>query len=565
MEVNIRIAGSAGQGISTATGILGKAVTRAGLFAYSYNDAESRIRGGLNFSQITCSDKPTGGVTDGINILVALSRDALNEYSWLVAEDGIVLTSGDWEHPLTAPFNLGLLASKAGSAKAVAGIGAAVLSAIMAIDSKYIKKVLLEWFESKPKLAKVNILGVNLGYEGVSLWEPGDRFKLPKKKVDTDRLWISGGESIALGAIAGGVSFYAGYPMSPSTSIMTALASVSKEAGIIVEQAEDEIAAINMVAGASYAGVRAMTATSGGGFSLMNEGLSLMGMIEVPAVIVLAQRPGPATGLPTRTAQGDLNFARHAGHGSFARIIMAPDSIKDCCYMAAKALDLAEKYQVPVIIMTDQLLQDSQATIEPPDIDKFPSGRYYLTSSELASMESYQRYAQTDSGVSPMAAPGASEHVVIVDSDEHDENGHMIESAEIAARMADKRRRKAETILGLAEQPVIKGEVDGKPLVVSWGSTYETITQARAKLKSDGVDFAHMHMRWLWPLPREGALVDAVNKASRVVVVENSPNCDMESILREVTLRGADALITKMDGRPFTINELAEKIGEVVS
>ncbi len=565
MLVKIRIAGAAGQGISTAATTFGRALTRAGFFAYSYNDAESRIRGGLNFNQIICSDTPIRGVTNEVDILVALTKDALAEFGPMVGDDGIVLVQGEWEHPRSAPFVLGKLASEAGSAKTSAVIAASALCALLGFDEKYLKDIIKGSFKGNEAIQQANVKGVDLGYKAVADWKPPRDFRLPGGDGHNDMLWVSGGEAIALGAVAGGVTFFAGYPMSPSTSIITSLGLWSDEVGLVVEQTEDEVGAINMVAGASYAGARAMTATSGGGFSLMNEGLSLIGMIETPAVIVIAQRPGPATGLPTRTAQGDLNFARHAGHGAFPRIILAPRDIPDCFKLTAKGFDLAEKYQVPVIILTDQLLQDSRATVVPFPTEGFPTKRYFLSADELGKLEIYQRYAQEDSGVSPLAAPGVSKQVVVVDSDEHDDDGHMVERADLASRTAGKRARKAKTVLGVAEPPQIEGNPDGKPLVVSWGSTYDTVAEARKRLSGNGDGFAHMHMHWMWPLPRDGALVDAVRKASKVVAVETSADCGLEGILREVTLRNIDHMITSLDGRPFSIGELTDRIGEVIS
>ena len=430
------------------------------------------------------------------------------------------------------------------------------------LDAGLIEK--LKGLFKNDKLVEININALNLGYDAADKWDSSSRFKMPRVDEKAGRLWISGGEAIALGAVAGGVSFYAGYPMSPSTSIITSLAAWSNETGVVVEQAEDEVAAINMVAGASYAGARAMTATSGGGFALMVEGLSLIGMIEVPAVIALAQRPGPATGLPTRTAQGDLNFVRHAGHGAFARIIIAPQNIPDCFELTAKAFDMAEKYQVPVIIMTDQLLQDSYATVEPFSTDGFPAKRYLLDARRLDAMDKYERYAQSPSGISPMAAPGVSKHVVVVDSDEHDEDGHLIESAEIAHRMAEKRWNKAEIVRELAELPGVEGDTDGRPLVISWGSTYETVAEARSIIAAKGRQFAHMHFRWMWLPPRGKEIAGIMNDASSVIAVENSVGCDIESILRETTLRGVDKTINKMDGRPFTVAELVKRLEEMM-
>jgi len=561
MELNIRIAGAAGQGIQTASNLLGKILTRSGLFAYCTNDAESRIRGGLNFNHIRCSEKPLTGVTNRIDILVALNQDALKALAPSLLPDSAVICEEGCTHPRTAPFNLATLAKEAGSEKASSAVAVAAISAIMGIEKPAVDEIVRERFEQK--FEQVNLKAVALGYEAAAKWPEAKRFAIPQGDGVKGRLWISGGEAVALGAVAGGAKFIAAYPMSPSTVVMTMLAEWSHKAGIVVEQVEDEVSALNMVAGAWYAGARALTATSGGGFALMVEALSLTGMIESPAVIILAQRPGPSTGLPTRTAQGELNFARHAGHGYFARILLAPKNIPECFSLTAQAFDLAEKYQIPVFVMTDQLLMDAQATVAPFSVNDLPTSRHYLSPSELSAIETYRRYEPTDNGISPMAAPGVSKHVVVADSDEHSEEGHIVEAADAAELMASKRVRKGETVLAAAEPPVVDGKVNRKTLVVSWGSTYDTIREVKSILTAKKKDFAHLHLKWLWPLQEE-PFKDIVSRASKVIAIENSVACDVASVIREIALRKPDAVITRRDGRPFDVETLVESLSREI-
>jgi len=365
-----------------------------------------------------------------------------------------------------------------------------------------------------------------------------------------------------LGAVAGGVSFLAAYPMSPATSVMTNLAQWAAQTGVIVEQAEDEIAAINMVAGASYAGARAMTATSGGGFALMTEGISLLGMIEAPAVIVLAQRPGPATGLPTRSAQGDLHLALHAGHGHVPRVIFAPEDIADCLHLTAIALDIAERFQTPVLILTDQLLMDSQTALPPFDVDDLPTERHFLSATQLDELADYHRFAVTADGVSPLAAPGASRHVVVASSDEHDEAGHIADSVEIATRMAQKRLDKERTIATQVQLPLtLSADPAGRQLVLSWGSAKHTVAEALSLI--DNGRFAHLNLRQLWPFPA-AELTALMERATGVIVVENNVTGELARLVRAETLRAADTVVTKLNGRPLTVQELVRRLrGEV--
>ncbi len=258
--------------------------------------------------------------------------------------------------------------------------------------------------------------------------------------------------------MASGLKFYSAYPMTPSTGIMNYIADKEEEYGIIVEQAEDEISAINMALGASFAGVRAMTGTSGGGFALMVEGLSLAGMTETPIVIALGQRPGPATGLPTRTEQGDLQFALYTAHGEFPRVIFAPGTPEQAFYLTNRAFDIAEKYQIPVIIIFDQYLADSQWTFNNFDLNRIKYTDYRLRGDAFKNLSEYKRHAFTQTGVSPLGVPGDAKHLVVTDSDEHDEEGHIVEDAETRIKMLDKRLfKKLPLIKQEIEPPVLYG------------------------------------------------------------------------------------------------------------
>ncbi len=319
---------------------------------------------------------------------------------------------------------------------------------------------------------------------------------------------LTGNQAIALGSMAAGLRFVSAYPMSPSTSIMEFIAGRSAEHGIVVEQAEDEIAAINMAIGASYAGLRAMTATSGGGLCLMVEGIGLAGMTETPIVIVDAQRPGPSTGLPTRTEQADLLFLIHASHGEFPRAILAPGDANQAFYLAAKAFNLAEKYQIPVFLMTDQYLADSSWTIEPPDPSRITIERGEMLT-ETAPAD-YKRYTITDTGISPRAIPGAGPALVVADSDEHTEEGHITESAEVRLAMMNKRARKQELLRSEISPPDHYGPENAKVTLLCWGSNLHVVREAVDILNASTENSANCyHFSQLWPFPKE-----AVSEAS---------------------------------------------------
>jgi 2-oxoglutarate ferredoxin oxidoreductase subunit alpha len=563
-DVIVRFAGAAGQGVQTSSSVLGKAAARSGLFAFSHTDVESRIRGGLNFTQLRISRESRQAIRERVDILVAQTAEALTAYGDLVPEDGIVLVQDDWEHERRAPFTLKELAREAGADLAAGTVASAAVAKLIGLKDEVTVTVLHDLFGSDEKIKETNRRAAELSWKAVEKWGVGDRFRFELPGDKGERVYLSGGEAIALGAVAGGVGFMTAYPMSPSTSIITNLAQWAERTGLIVEQAEDEIAAINMVAGAAYAGARAMTTTSGGGFDLMSEGVSLIGMAELPAVIVIGQRPGPSTNQATRTQQNDLRLVLHAGHGHFARVVLAPKDVADGVEITARAFDIAERYQVPVFILTDQQLQDGQTTADSFDVSSLPADRHLLDGEALRKMEAYRRFALTDSGVSPMAAPGASEHLVIFTSDEHSEGGHITEDREEVRAMVEKRLRKVATVASeLPAELKVEGEIEDAPLAISWGSSYHTVAEALELLARDGVRIAHLHLRQMWPLDGP-AIAEIYDRAAQVVIVENNLDGQLADLLQQAAVRSFDRRIRRIDGRPFTVEELVERIGKEI-
>ncbi len=324
----------------------------------------------------------------------------------------------------------------------VVALGAAM--ALIGYDGEALKRVVLDYFGTG-ETGEANAAAAARGYEYAKASFKGDFAKRVKPISDQKRMLLNGNEAVALGALAAGCKFVSAYPMTPSTTIMEYMAAKADELGMVVVQPEDEISAINMIVGAAYAGVRAMTATSGGGFCLMVEGLGLAGMTETPVVVVDGQRAGPAIGLPTRTEQGDLQFALHASHGDFPRVVLAPANVEDAFWLTVKAFNLADEYQIPVIILTDQYLASSYATAERFDLAKVQIRRGQLFSeTDPSRLERYKRYEITASGISPRAFPLQSAALVVADSDEHNEEGHLIEDAETRTAMMLKRQRKLE-------------------------------------------------------------------------------------------------------------------------
>ena len=386
-------------------------------------------------------------------------------------------------------------------------------------------------------------------------------FKSRLEKIsDGKRMLLTGNEALSLGAIAAGCKFMSAYPMTPSSSIMEYLAAHGEEYGVTVVQAEDEIAAINMINGAAYAGARAMTATSGGGFCLMVEGLGLAGMTETPIVVVNGQRPGPAIGLPTRTEQGDLEFVLYASHGEFPRAVLAPATVEDCFWLTVKAFNLADRYQLPVIVLTDQHLASSYATIQRFDLSKVTVDRGLLVP-DNETVKDYKRHRITDSGISPRAFPGREDLLVVTDSDEHDEAGHLIEDGVIRTNMVRKRMRKRAGLKQEMSPPLIVGKKKVDNLLIGWGSSYGAIAEAAEILKEEGYDTGYLQLKEIWPFPSE-AVAGALKNAGHSYVIENNATGQMAHLIKAETGMSIGAKILKYDGRPFTPAEIIEQIKE---
>ena len=434
-------------------------------------------------------------------------------------------------------------------------------------DFNLLAKVLREHFggAGKEKVGEDNVKAARAGFE-YARERVGRDFSLRIKPRSYERrMLLNGNEAVALGAMAAGCKFVAGYPMTPSTPILEFMADKGRPYGIVMVQPEDEIAAINMAVGAGFAGVRSMTATSGGGFALMVEALSFAGISETPVVIVLGQRPGPAVGLPTRTEQGELLFALHAGHGEFPRALLSPATVEDCFPVTVKAFNLAEKYQVPVIILTDHYLASSYSTAERFDLSQVKIDRGLLLSEEEANeIADYKRHQITESGVSPRALPSVGKALVLTDSDEHDEAGHLIESAEIRTQMVLKRLRKMNGLRDELSQPRVHEALNAEMTLIGWGSSYGAIMEAAGLLKEDGVAVNVLHLNELWPFPTEAVSLALSNK-SKNIVIESNATGQLAGLIRRETGIKVDGNVNRFDGRPISPRYIVNMLKKEVS
>ncbi len=565
-DLSIVLCGQAGQGIQTVEYLLTRIFKLAGYNVFATKEYMSRIRGGTNSTQIRISSEPVCASVSRIDILVPLNKGAIQHVEKRISSQTIILAekeaiSDDLDQTghrfIDVPFTK--IASEIGNKIYSNVVAVGTIAGLFGIELQTVSKYVKQFFSAKSDdVVQKNLAAVREGFNlGAGLANSSKiKFDIRNDAHVKDQILLSGTEAVALGAIAGGCNFISAYPMSPSTSVLVFLAKQAKDFGIVAEQAEDEIAAINMAIGAWYAGARAMVTTSGGGFALMIEGLSLAGMLETPVVIHLAQRPGPATGLPTRTEQADLELALYAGHGEFPRIILTPGNLEDGFCLAQKAFNLADKYQVPVFILTDQYFVDSYYNTDFPDLSDINIEKHIIKTEA-----DYKRYKLTANGISPRGIPGFGEGLVVVDSDEHDEAGHITEDLDLRTKMVDKRLRKFELLKNEIIPPELVGSEDYKNLVVCWGSTYNIVREAVKNLGRE--DVAFLHFKQVYPLPNE--IVDYLQKAQKTIIVENNATSQFAKLIKLYTGIDIKDKILKYSGLSFYVEELTERLNGLLN
>jgi len=566
-DISIVLCGGAGLGIQTVEQLLTRMLKLSGYYVFATKEYMSRVRGGSNSTQIRVSDKPVQAPVQRIDILIPLDKEAISHVNHRIDHKTVIIGDKDKLQTDRKVINVSYLemAKEIGNAIYANTIAVGLLLGLLEGDIKEGKKYLQGYFTQKKKEDFIpdNIKALEKGYEkSAQLVKEKqinpERLSHIKKSREVKRdLLINGAESVGFGAIAGGCNFISSYPMSPSTGVLVFLSQHANDFDIIAEQAEDEISAINMAIGAWYTGARAIVTTSGGGLALMTEGISLAAMLESPLVVHLAQRPGPATGLPTRTEQGDLQLVLHAGHGEFPRIILAPGKIEDAYYLTQKAFYWADKYQVPVFILTDQYTMDTYYNIKNLPV---PKGK--LKKFIIETKTDYQRYSfKTEKSVSPRGIPGNGEGLVKTDSDEHDENGLITEDMDIRNRMMEKRMDKMNLIKQEAIAPELIGSKDYKILCVGWGSTFHIIKEAIEKLNNK--DVAFLFFQQVFPISEDA--IDYLEKATQIILIENNYSGQFGQLLEKSTGININAKILKYSGLPFYVDELAKEIKETIS
>ena len=570
MKYTIRICGEAGQGIQTTGEGFSRLFSSLGYNVFSFQDYESRIRGGHNFYQISFSTEEVYAPKKFLDLVLTFDKKGL-EYKNLLSDEGIVIydanslkQSESDERFVNCPFREML--KDAGLKNIFENVVSfALVSNIFSIDKKYVYKVIQDIFSDKSEdILEQNMKAIDIGYN----FEMKKKIDLPSSNNES-KILLDGVKGIGIGAIGSGCKFYAAYPMTPSTGVFQYMGANAEKFNIVVEQAEDELSAINMTLGASFAGVRAMTGTSGGGFALMNEALSLSGMTETPIVILLSQRPGPATGFPTRTEQGELLYAINAGHGDFPRVVFAPGDPLECALLTNKAFDISEKYQIPAIVLTDQHLVDSLCSYEKDLKIDLQNQDYRLRSAEFESYQDYKRHKFLDfsknNPLYPLAVPGDSRQLVFTDSDEHDEEGHITEDGEVRKKQLERRYFwKIENIRKEISPPKIYGNKNSKIVLVGFGSNLGILREIANNKK---LSICAIHYSELFPLPLRENSEEALNNmlnAYVTICIENNASGQFQKLIESEYRFKFSNNIRKFDGRPFNYDEVLEGIYAII-
>lgn len=558
-----KIGGEAGYGIMSAGLAFSKIATRSGYFIYDYTEYPSIIRGGHNVMQTTVSDQPVHSQYQSTNLLVALNQETVDRHALELVEGGGVLYDADKKinitkvpnsaHLLAVPFDR-FAREHGGTILMRNTVALGAVMALLGADIEILKALIAEEFAAKdPDITKKNYATAQAGYEYVldhfpnniqPILKPLEESKLP--------VVVNANEAVSMGAIAAGMQFASIYPMTPTSNILHFLAAHDREYGYVYKQPEDEISAINMAIGASFAGARAMVATAGGGFCLMTEGYGLAGITETPLVIIEGMRPGPATGLPTWTGQGDLQFLLHAHQDDFPRIVLAAGDVTEAFDLIMQAFNLADKYQTPVVILLDKQLCESHESVTPFNTSHYEIDRGKMV---LKKKRDFERYALAEDGISPRSIPGVDNHFV-ANSDEHDANGYSHEGAKNRIEQMEKRMQKLITCRekDMAE-PTLYGPKDAPITVVSWGSNKGAILEALKDLPQVN----YLHLTWVNPFPAETVKKILMN-SKQIINVECNYTGQMSNWIKQQTGIEIKHNLLKYDGRPFYPEELVEKI-----
>jgi 2-oxoglutarate ferredoxin oxidoreductase subunit alpha len=565
-DLTIRIGGEAGMGLESSGAGFAKALTRGGLYVFGLPDYYSRIRGGHNFFSIRAARQPLYSHAEPVHLVLALDMETIRRHVDTVVEGGGIVYDEQEEIPDDLrrpgvsffPVPLTALAKDLGGREVMRNtVALGVAAGLIDFDPTYMESIIRDNFARKGQaVVDANLRVAEAGVEAARSFRPDFPFQMEAVPGAPRRAILNGNEAFAMGALAGGCRFCAAYPMTPGSPVLHWFAAHADEYAVVTKHVEDEIAALTMSIGAAYMGARAMAPTSGGGFSLMVEALGLAGISETPVVVYEAQRPGPATGMPTRTDQGDLLFAMHASQGEFPRLVLTPGTVEESFRAGWQAFNLAERYQTPALVLSDHYLAVAYRTVEMDalDFDEIYIDRGALLSQEEleALNEPYRRFQVTESGISPRAVPGHPNAIWVTTANEHDEYGAISEDAANRVTQVDKRARKMTGAEADIPGPSLYGSEEADVTFLGWGSTYGPLREAVDRINEDQPGKANMlHFSALHPFPLE-ATEAALERARRTVIVEGNSTGQIETLLRARMGRSVDGAIHKYDGRAFT-------------
>lgn len=570
-----KIGGEAGFGIMTTGLVFSRVCIRGGLKTFAYPEYPSLIRGGHNTYQVFVDSTQATSQIHAVHLLVALNVETLTLHTEeLIDGSAVIYDPEDFkkEAPTVEGKNIIFVPVELSSivrtqnasrvARNTVSLGASF--GLLGYPWEIVEGVIHDWFgRKKPEVTEANIALTKAGYDAVAGKYPQYEYTLVPQTAKPQMV-ISGNGSTAMGAVKAGMKFYAAYPMTPSSDILGYLARQEEKMGLVVKHTEDEIAAMNMIIGAGFAGVRAMTGTSGGGFALMVEALGMAGIAEVPCVVIMGQRPGPSTGLPTWTCQADLRFVLHASQGEFPRIVLTPGDAQECFYMTFEAFNLSEKYQTPVIVLIDKYVQESWASVEPYDTSMLKINRGKLVTQEqinaiIKDGKQFLRYEHTPDGISLRSIPGQSGAVHIGSSYEHSPEGYTTEAEDETTAQNDKRFQKMQTFLKEdAKGPVFYGPENADLTIVGWGSTKQPALEAVRMAQQQGLSLNYLHFAYIDPLPVD-LVKAAFAKTKKTLCVEGNKLGQLEGWLREQAGIQMHANYHKYGGRPFYPEEIVAK------
>lgn len=564
----LQIIGESGSGLLSTGEIITNALKDAGYFVVADREYPSLIKGGHSCFSLNFSVNPVYSLSEFSDVMLALDKQSLEAYFDRLVKGGQLIHGYErveglkkiiskMDCNITAVEGRTIAKEQGGISLMVNTVLIGVIWKVLGLPYELIEMEVKSKFGSKPKYLDANMRCLKAGYDSAEA-----KLKLEVPKARHEKILMDGNKAIALGAVHAGVRAYYAYPMSPSSTILGHISTYTKETGIIVKQAEDEITAAQMAMGSMYAGTRSMTATSGGGFDLMTETVSLAGIIENPLVIVIAQRPGPGTGLPTWTAQSDLNLAIHSGHGEYAKMVIAVSDPVDAFDLIQHALNYAEEFQMPVMLLTEKVIAETIMSIDKFEQFKIPIKRGLVPDSELASLENSDRYKITESGISKRWLPGSAEAYYFANGDEHWESGELSEDAVPNEQMYAKRNRKMESLEKVLPEPEVFGEAKGAEIsFVGWGSTKNTILDIIAEYAEKDIKVNYLHYSYVYPLKIE-RLDKFFADNKNVHLIEGNYQGQLGHYIEAKTKHEFKGKLLKYNGRPFFIEDLEVYINQ---